>query len=887
MVQFGKKLLANRYEPWVPYYLDYQGLKGCLGRLKKSQKLLQQQQLPSSRSIINHIEVPPPPPEHDHVSYQNSSHHDQLELGSPPAHHHYASSPLVAGSPMSYGSPQLSRDSHSEHTLATQLPSKEDRRDFETFLEDEVEKIGLFFLQIQGEISAKLGQVRKQQFEFLRDWELQPPPAAVTTHNGVAATALVESGFADQQDAKFQQFYSDYHGCAVQLLHLIHFVESNVTGIRKILKKHDKVTKQHLTYQYLSFNVHHKDLKHLWTSLLLRQYEGITVLNATLKVALTELKNMERSQLLQAQPEDRLSLSLAHPGDLLNNNKEAPKLATVGKPPLNPKQQRHQPAKSMPNILLSPEDIAAAVVSGNLQPQSMTPSVVSTKKQPLYETTLTGRELDAMLLKIEAARRRLNISSTTFQDMLAAQIVMLEPTSMDVSEDGMEDDEASKAVEDKWLSHFLNLMSTFLYMTNYYVVAPTSGRYAEIWWTSYSYKSALVFASTCSIVGNLFYALGLPCQSLTFVMIGRLLNGFGSARSINRRALGMAAGPAIASLLHIGYSESSDDRIGSLHMHTEETFVGADGVTTTTTNDDVTVLGTTTNVNPWWTPENSPGWVLFVVWSVFLVLLLLHFEDPPKHSSCKQAATEPAPSNAIENGATPEEKKALLGDKQEERDTNLGSFDSDVDSPVEVPLWKNIPVMTTFVIYFILKLILECILSSTSTLTNWYFKWDSSVSGIYLAILGLLMLPANLGISILARKHDDRELIFGCEVAMLVGCCGIIQYTEATNYTPIQYVLFSVVIFLSTNGLEGPNMSLLSKTIPKSWSRGIFNVGLLATEAGTFGRAVGDLLLSAWGFEGVGTLLNHTFRTMSICSAFSLALTMYFYEDLEPHEQDD
>ena len=82
-------------------------------------------------------------------------------------------------------------------------------------------------------------------------------------------------------------------------------------------------------------------------------------------------------------------------------------------------------------------------------------------------------------------------------------------------------------------------------------------------------------------------------------------------------------------------------------------------------------------------------------------------------------------------------------------------------------------------------------------------------------------------------------------------------------------------------------MSLLSKTIPKSWSRGFFNVGLLATEAGTAGRAVGDLLLSAWGFHGLGTLLNECFRTMSLLSAMCVVMTVCFYHHLEPHEKDD
>ena len=241
-----------------------------------------------------------------------------------------------------------------------------------------------------------------------------------------------------------------------------------------------------------------------------------------------------------------------------------------------------------------------------------------------------------------------------------------------------------------------------------------------------------------------------------------------------------------------------------------------------------------------------------------------------------------------EANATDEEKEALLNVKKQESSSDDGLFDDDDDDlHKEVPLWRNIPVMTTFLVYFVLKLILEVLLSSTATLTNYYFSWDSSIGGIYLAILGLLMLPANLGISVLARNHDDRELIFGCELVMLLGCCGIIQYTSPEGYTAIQYVLFSIVIFLSTNALEGPNMSLLSKTIPKSWSRGIFNVGLLATEAGTAGRAVGDVLLSVWGFKGLGTLLNDTFRTMSILSTLSVAITYYFFDQLEPNEKDD
>ena len=115
------------------------------------------------------------------------------------------------------------------------------------------------------------------------------------------------------------------------------------------------------------------------------------------------------------------------------------------------------------------------------------------------------------------------------------------------------------------LSKFLNLASAGLYMCNYNIVAPTSGLYAKLlgfdpanagiiigmtpmavilssvlysWWSSYSYKRALMFASVCCSVGNIVYALALPCNSLKMVLLGRLLTGFGSARVINRRYIG-------------------------------------------------------------------------------------------------------------------------------------------------------------------------------------------------------------------------------------------------------------------------------------------------------------------------------------------------------------
>jgi MFS family permease len=184
----------------------------------------------------------------------------------------------------------------------------------------------------------------------------------------------------------------------------------------------------------------------------------------------------------------------------------------------------------------------------------------------------------------------------------------------------------------------------------------------------------------------------------------------------------------------------------------------------------------------------------------------------------------------------------------------------------------------------VLKFLLESLLSSTATLTDLYFEWEGNVAGTYLAVLGLLVLPANGVVAFLAQSYDDRELMLATECFMLTGCLAILHYV-GTTYTMEQYMLGSFLIFVSTNALEGPTMSLLSKTIPPYYSRGVLNVGLLATEAGTLGRAVGDIILTICGARGLEYILNNAFGSMAVLSIGTMVLTRYFYDHLEPLEE--
>ena len=265
------------------------------------------------------------------------------------------------------------------------------------------------------------------------------------------------------------------------------------------------------------------------------------------------------------------------------------------------------------------------------------------------------------------------------------------------------------------------------------------------------------------------------------------------------------------------------------------------------------------------------------LWAIYIVCMFVYFDEPDR------------PNKPVFGQKVAPQQQAK---KDEEQDTLLTSngnkneaFKSPAQSLDDPPLWKIVPVNTTFFVYFTLKFILESLLSSTSILADYYFHWSGRTSGWYLAILGLLVLPANWLIAVASQRHDDRDLILVTLAFMLLGCLTILQI--GTTYTAPHFLLGSVLIFCAANCLEGPNMSLLSKTIPPRYSRGLFNVGLLATESGTLGRAVGDVILTLCGSAGMGHILNRAFGMMAGLSTATIALCFAVYDQLEPHAKDD
>lgn len=102
-------------------------------------------------------------------------------------------------------------------------------KDFSRLLDNQIEKIVLFLLEIQGQLASRLSDLRDQHDEILQ----QP------------------------DGSKISELQEAYRGVGHDLLRLLYFVEMNATGLRKILKKFDKRFGYRFTNYYVKTRANH------------------------------------------------------------------------------------------------------------------------------------------------------------------------------------------------------------------------------------------------------------------------------------------------------------------------------------------------------------------------------------------------------------------------------------------------------------------------------------------------------------------------------------------------------------------------------------------------------------------------------------------------------
>nr|ARM10268.1 phosphate transporter [Malus domestica] len=560
---------------------------------------------------------------------------------------------------------------------------------------------------------------------------------------------------------------------------------------------------------------------------------------------------------------------------------------------------------------------------------------------------------DPVIDSVKAAVDRLT-NSTNFLNFLGQHALILQEDVLPAPVEEEVDDQRYH-----FMSLVLNLVNTFLYMVNTYIIVPTADDYsmslgaaatvcgvvigamavAQVFssvyfsaWSNRSYFKPLVFSSIVLFAGNTLYALAYDLSSIWVLLIGRLFCGLGSARAVNRRyisdcvplkirmqasaafvsasALGMACGPALAGLLQTNF------KIYKL-----------------TFNQDT-----------------LPGWVMAIAWLLYLIWVCISFKEPAREDEVNpvqegsnsahiamilnvlyKSGIEPFPAasrqckaygtavnDALEKGL----QQPLLISAEDKNEDEDG--DQDIDESEEAPEESRQPatsirsayrlltpsVKVQLLIYFMLKYAMEILISESSVVTTYYFSWNTSKVAIFLACLGLTVLPVNILVgSYISNMFEDRQILL---VSEIVVCIGIVMSFHMFNpYSVIQYVSSGLIMFVSAEVLEGievyvsflssrrrtdnfclilnisstaicagVNLSLLSRVMSSRLSRGTYNGGLLSTEAGTLARVVADATITLAGYLGESKLLNVTLLPSLVICITSIIATCYTYNSL-------
>ncbi|BAT83694.1 hypothetical protein LR48_Vigan03g050900 [Vigna angularis] len=510
-------------------------------------------------------------------------------------------------------------------------------------------------------------------------------------------------------------------------------------------------------------------------------------------------------------------------------------------------------------------------------------SYISIYDQPSYT------HQDPVLKSIKAAVGRLS-NSTNFLQFLGRHAFTMQEELPSPSEDQIVDERYH------FMSLLLNLANTFLYMVNTYIIVPTADNYtlnlgaaasvcgvvigtmavAQMFssvyfsaWSNRSYLRPLVFSSIVLLIGNTLYALAFDMNSIVVLLIGRLFCGLGSARAINRRyisdcvpsklrmqasagfvsasALGMACGPALACLLQ------TDFRIYKFTMN----------------------------------QDTLPGWVMSLSWLIYLLWLWICFKEPAHENEANlvlyEATTGPAVHVAVENEPT----QPLLMNSEEKEQDEEGEEENDNAEETKKPVTSIVvayklltpSVKVQLFVYFMLKYAMEIVLAESSLITEYYFIWSTSNVSIFLACLGLTVLPVNIVVgNYISNMFEERQILLTSEIMVCIGL--LLSFHIMIPYSVTQYVGSALLTFVSAEVLEGVNLSLLSKVMSSRLSRGTFNGGLLSTEAGTLARVIADGTITISGYFSESNLLNTTLLPALLICISSIIATCYSYNSL-------
>eukprot|EP01038_Epipyxis_sp_PR26KG_P012876 gene12876-17254_t len=213
----------------------------------------------------------------------------------------------------------------------------------------------------------------------------------------------------------------------------------------------------------------------------------------------------------------------------------------------------------------------------------------------------------------------------------------------------------------------------------------------------------------------------------------------------------------------------------------------------------------------------------------------------------------------------------------------LDNYEAEEVESSDLNCWEHISleVHILLLLYVVNKTGQEMSVSSIPLLTSTMFHWNDETSGYFMAFMGALVLPCNIFVNSLMKDIEARDMILRLSYATLASSI-ILLDVDFIKYSSFQYMFGSCLLFCTLNSLEGIMMALLSKLVSPELAKGVFNSGLLATEAGTFGRVIGDFAITACGVSKDNKyLVNMLYIPLTAFIGLSIMIIHKFFDNFE------
>ncbi|KAL3804058.1 hypothetical protein HJC23_006449 [Cyclotella cryptica] len=396
------------------------------------------------------------------------------------------------------------------------------------------------------------------------------------------------------------------------------------------------------------------------------------------------------------------------------------------------------------------------------------------------------------------------------------------------------------------LALFMNILACFFYMMNYYIVEPSSTRYANAlgmgdamsgliigampWaaimsaivysiWSNHNYRYPLLTSGVLLMSGNLIYATAYRRQSITMALCGRFLTGLGGPRSMNRRYIADTTPLAYRTAVNaaFGTATAMGAALGPA------TAIMIDGVDV---EFDLPLYGTV-----YFNGMTGPGFIMCTLWILFTVVLACTFEEPERSGLEEQRQKEMADIEALatcvssslemsslpssgkhelshdnEDGITgrPQQKSATpyldescncASDGHELCTGSNPSIDKENNPKRETACSQlmfvlrnlTVPVRVCMFLLFSKMFTVESVISAASMVTKNRYDWQVRQVGTLGTIVGCLTIPISIFIGWVSQYREDRVLMIYLMSFATFGMALLVDVTDFVNTDTVYY----------------------------------------------------------------------------------------------------